>query len=86
MPPSILTGNHAGDATHARDMSTAEAVGHQSRFGDESTHYKRNEATKATKAVRRAPDPTQLDKHSWEYIVKSGIAGGFAGCAVSHLA
>ena len=83
MPASILKGNHAGDATHARDMSTAEAAGHQSRFGDESTHYKR---TEAMKAIRRAPDPTQLDKHSWEYIVKSGIAGGFAGCAVSHLA
>lgn len=26
-----------------------------------------------------------LDKRSWEYIVKSGLAGGFAGCAVCRV-
>ena len=25
---------------------------------------------------------TKLDKSSWEYIIKSGVAGGLAGCAV----
>lgn len=25
---------------------------------------------------------TQLDKKSWEYLIKSGVAGGLAGCAV----
>jgi solute carrier family 25 (mitochondrial carrier protein), member 16 len=24
----------------------------------------------------------QMDKQSWEYIIKSGVAGGLAGCAV----
>lgn len=28
---------------------------------------------------------TKLDKTSWEYIIKSGVAGGFAGCAVRPL-
>ena len=27
----------------------------------------------------------KLDKSSWEYIIKSGVAGGFAGCAVSPI-
>jgi hypothetical protein len=28
----------------------------------------------------------KLDKSSWEYIIKSGVAGGLAGCAVcDHL-
>ena len=26
----------------------------------------------------------KLDKKSWEYIIKSGVAGGLAGCAVCH--
>jgi solute carrier family 25 protein 16 len=26
-----------------------------------------------------------LDKQSWEYIIKSGVAGGLAGCAVCDL-
>lgn len=25
----------------------------------------------------------RLDKKSWEYVIKSGVAGGIAGCAVS---
>lgn len=28
---------------------------------------------------------SKLDKRSWEYIIKSGVAGGFAGCAVSTI-
>lgn len=27
----------------------------------------------------------KLEKRSWEYVVKSGVAGGMAGCAVRHL-
>jgi solute carrier family 25 protein 16 len=27
-------------------------------------------------------DGRRTDKKSWEYLIKSGIAGGFAGCAV----
>jgi hypothetical protein len=26
----------------------------------------------------------KLDKSSWEYIIKTGVAGGLAGCAVCH--
>jgi len=28
-------------------------------------------------------DPKRLDKRSWDYIMRSGVAGGLAGCAVS---
>ena len=31
---------------------------------------------------RRKPPP-KLDKQSTEYVLKSGLAGGLAGCAVS---
>jgi hypothetical protein len=31
------------------------------------------------------PQQAQLDKKSWEYIIKSGVAGGMAGCAVRHI-
>lgn len=27
---------------------------------------------------------TKLDKGSWEYIIKTGVAGGLAGCAVCN--
>ena len=30
-------------------------------------------------------DGKRTDKKSWEYLIKSGIAGGFAGCAVRLL-
>lgn len=31
------------------------------------------------------PERRKLNKTSWEYIIKSGVAGGFAGCAVSNV-
>jgi hypothetical protein len=34
---------------------------------------------------KREGQKKQLDKQSWEYVAKSGIAGGAAGCAVSKL-
>jgi hypothetical protein len=26
-----------------------------------------------------------VDKQSWDYVMRSGLAGGIAGCAVRHL-
>jgi hypothetical protein len=34
---------------------------------------------------KRAAPKQKVDKRSWEYIVKSGVAGGLAGCAVRFL-
>ena len=34
---------------------------------------------------REGQKKKKLDKQSWEYVSKSGIAGGIAGCAVSKL-
>lgn len=31
-------------------------------------------------ALKEQPHP--IDKKSWSYLVRSGVAGGFAGCAV----
>jgi hypothetical protein len=32
--------------------------------------------------IPKADRSRKLDKQSWEYVVKSGLAGGLAGCAV----
>lgn len=32
----------------------------------------------------RRSSKTAVDKRSYEYLIKSGVAGGFAGCAVSR--
>jgi solute carrier family 25 protein 16 len=34
-------------------------------------------------AIVPSKEHKKLDKRSWEYMAKSGIAGGLAGCAVS---
>ena len=37
-----------------------------------------------TLSTRSAPPSTKIKKQSPEYVLKSGLAGGFAGCAVDN--
>lgn len=38
-----------------------------------------------TDADTVAPERTKLKKQSWEYVLRSGLAGGLAGCAVRQI-
>jgi len=61
-------------------MTTAPIAATTGRLPGDSVRYPTDDETIAPK---RHPQRRKLEKSSWEYIIKSGAAGGFAGCAVS---
>jgi len=63
-------------------MISAPITATSSRLPGDSVRYPPEDGTVATK---KHPQKRKLEKNSWEYIIKSGAAGGFAGCAVGDL-
>lgn len=65
---------------HSPKMTSAPIAAPMGRYQREPAICPTDEGSVVPK---KHPEKRKLDKRSWEYIVKSGIAGGFAGCAVS---
>lgn len=83
MPESVFgyNGTKAQSSVprHSPKMTTASLASPGSRIPhDTAICPTDNDAIISNKHRTKA----KLDKSSWEYIVKSGVAGGFAGCAV----
>jgi len=79
--PASITGRHAAETIldESPEMTTvAEQQKHPICDTDHSAIIplgnKKDEAEEKTKVP--------VDRQSWNYIVRSGIAGGLAGCAV----
>lgn len=94
MPVGLRTGNDAFSAQAALDKPQEMTTAIQSRASSllhkdtsicptdqESVlpQRRRSDREGGTMAVKQG----RLDKKSWDYIIRSGIAGGIAGCAVS---
>jgi hypothetical protein len=76
MPPS-LTGD-AATSTNAPQSPAMEAGVRQRRSG-------LNLPIDGAIAKREPVVAKQIDKQSLDYVLRSGLAGGLAGCAVSTL-
>lgn len=73
MPEAILQSNVGTTHDPATTTMSGSTIGHP---------------TKTPVSLDKASVPCQksIDKQSWDYVVRSGLAGGTAGCAVScHL-
>ena len=70
----------SSDPHHSPKMTTASIAAPVPRISHEPAIRSADSDTIVPKKYRTK---TKLDKTSWEYIIKSGVAGGFAGCAVS---
>lgn len=93
MPWGLSTGNHAEDSQAALDKpqemtlkGSARLLKEQPALGEEDVVHslrakERLEGDETPTASRRRT----VDKKSWDYIVKSGVAGGVAACAVCHI-
>ena len=77
--PTILRGNAAASQLpQSLEMETRA----ESRDRSKSTGFDgRNEESVAQK---RAGSQKKFDKQSLDYVLRSGLAGGLAGCAVSQ--
>ena len=84
MPESVFryneTKTQSTDPPHSPKMTSASLAAPAHRIPREAAICPADSDTVVPKKHRVN---TKLDKSSWEYIVKSGMAGGFAGCAVS---
>jgi solute carrier family 25 (mitochondrial carrier protein), member 16 len=84
MPESVFRYNEtkapSADPPHSPKMTSASLAGPGPRLPHEPAIRPTDRDTIVPKKYRAK---TKLDKSSWEYIIKSGVAGGFAGCAVS---
>ena len=76
MPP-ILTGDAAKSLQTAPEMDVAGAATDQDRRSF------RNATDLGTVAQERAGAQKPVDKQNLDYVLRSGLAGGLAGCAVS---
>ena len=85
MPESVFGYNETKAQSsvprHSPNMTAASLAARGPRIPHEPTICPTDSDTVVPKKHRTK---TKLDKSSWEYIVKSGVAGGFAGCAVSR--
>ena len=85
MPESVFGHNETKAQSsvprHPPNM-TAASLGPGPRIPHEPTIRPTDSDTVVPKKHRTK---TKLDKSSWEYIIRSGVAGGFAGCAVSPM-
>ena len=93
MPWGLSTGNHAADSQAALDKpqemtALVQREGSSSRLLKEQPTLGEEDVVHSLQTKERLDGdetPTRrkvVDKKSWDYIVKSGVAGGVAACAV----
>lgn len=77
MPP-ILTGDATKSLQTTPEMELAGVADDQDRKSF------RNAANPQTVAEQRIGGQKPVEKQSLDYVLRSGLAGGLAGCAVSN--
>lgn len=77
MPPT-LTGDAAKSFQVAPEMEVVGAASGQDKRSS------RNVTNSQTVARERGGAQKPVDKQSLDYVLRSGLAGGLAGCAVSY--
>lgn len=82
-PHSQFKRSAAMPLTSTRDAATSTNLAQSHEMGAHQTADKsiHGQTALPTKTV---PDGAKIDKRSLDYVLKSGLAGGLAGCAVSR--
>ena len=78
MPPTF-TGNAGTPSQSPRSLEMEVAAGSSGRRSGGQTQTQEQAIAQPT-----AKGQTRLDKQSLSYVLRSGLAGGLAGCAVSY--
>lgn len=95
---SLYNEGETQSAPEYANTATAQSSSHTKTAQQMTTEYVPGVAATTGRKMSREPaicstdddailpqkrgDKKKLDKSSWEYVIKSGIAGGLAGCAV----
>ncbi|KAL1303517.1 hypothetical protein AAFC00_006892 [Neodothiora populina] len=88
MPASIVIGNNAQDSgmnSHSNsNQNMTSTTTSPSREIEKSSVFSTHHASSSSSSSSRAPELETrqvVDKQSWNYVMRSGLAGGLAGCA-----
>jgi hypothetical protein len=90
MPPSILSQYDASSISHPQPPRANMTMVDTTSMLSPASRLTRGRDPKICPTDDEAIIPKsearkRLNKQSWEYIIKSGVAGGLAGCAVCLL-
>jgi hypothetical protein len=83
MRESILGSGHASNVHEpSGNMNTAQPFANTKSSRQPAIHIPDIDAPPTLKDDMKEPRPAKVEKRSMEYLLKSGLAGGLAGCAV----
>jgi hypothetical protein len=83
----IVLGSGHGSSAHesSGNMISAQTHANPRANRQSAIHIPDNDAPATLKDTMKEPQPGKVEKRSAEYLLKSGLAGGLAGCAVCTL-
>jgi solute carrier family 25 protein 16 len=85
MRESILGSGHASNVHEpSGNMNTAQTFANTKSSRQPAIPIPDFDAPSTLKGDMKEPRPAKVEKRSMEYLLKSGLAGGLAGCAVCY--